>query len=331
MDSGISGGANSDVMLIAGRAVQGIRGSEINLIIKLIISDLIPFQERGSCIAKIFTIFYLGTTIGPFVGGEQSNWRLVFYINLPSGAPLYSSSSSFSSYTIPPISFTSRLNVIDYLGNAILIAAVPSVLTDLARVGTRYPRRTPVVALIMAFLSFILLYWGLYFLLVYFQAVLHADNATSGIWLFANVLVKESFHVVGSIIVTKRYRYRPLQFLVFALMILGFGIVASSAAGIDFMMLTNLAAVQADLPEKDVAIAAATLTSMHAYGVIWGVLFAEGNLAGQHRGYSGILLYFHGEGNRAASKSGDGENLPALLGKDVIMENIECRLPVRVE
>lgn len=40
------------------------------------------------------------------------------------------------------------------------------------------------------------------------------------------------------------------------------------AVGIGFMMSTNLASVQADLPEKDVA---AAFTFMRSYGAIWGV------------------------------------------------------------
>lgn len=43
------------------------------------------------------------------------------------------------------------------------------------------------------------------------------------------------------------------------------------AVGIGFMMSTNLPAVQADLPEKDVAAATAAFAFMRAYGSIWGV------------------------------------------------------------
>lgn len=69
LGSGISGGANSPAMLIAGRAVQGIGGGGINLMIEVIVSDLVPLRERGNYMALIFAIFCLGTAIGPFVGG----------------------------------------------------------------------------------------------------------------------------------------------------------------------------------------------------------------------------------------------------------------------
>lgn len=46
LGSGISGGATSSAMLIAGRAIQGIGGGGTNLMIELIISDLVPLRER---------------------------------------------------------------------------------------------------------------------------------------------------------------------------------------------------------------------------------------------------------------------------------------------
>jgi MFS family permease len=80
LGSGICGGANTTGMLIAGRAIQGIGGGGINLMIELIISDLVPLRERGGIMGILFAVFSLGTSIGPFVGGaivERSSWRWV--------------------------------------------------------------------------------------------------------------------------------------------------------------------------------------------------------------------------------------------------------------
>lgn len=222
---------------------------------------------------------------------------------------------------------TTRLKRIDYIGTVILVGAVTSVLIGLSYGGTVYPwsdariivslivgilglvafhayeaaswvkyptlpeqvfkKRTPAAALLIAFLSFILLFWAIYFLPVYFQAVLGASTTQSGVWLLPTVLVEVPLAVVGGVIVTKTGRYRPLHFFAFSVMVLGFGLFARfdrststaewvlvqmlPAVGVGFMMSTNLPAVQADLPEEQVAAATAAFSFMRAYGSIWGV------------------------------------------------------------
>ena len=150
-----------------------------------------------------------------------------------------------------------------------------------------FRKRTPAAALIMAFLSFMLLFWAIYFLPVYFQAVLNAGSTRAGVWLLPTVLVEVPFAVVGGGLVAKTGRYKPLHFFAFGVMTLGFGLFARfdrhtpmaewvivqmlPAFGVGFMMSTNLPAVQADLPEEDTAAATAALAFMRAYGSIWGV------------------------------------------------------------
>ncbi|KAH7024902.1 major facilitator superfamily domain-containing protein [Microdochium trichocladiopsis] len=220
-----------------------------------------------------------------------------------------------------------RLKRIDYIGTLILVGAVTSVLIGLSYGGTlyawsdariivplvlgilglfvfhayetaswvKYPtlpeqvfrRRTPAAALLLAFLSFMLLFWAIYFLPVYFQAVLLAGSTQSGVWLLPTVLVEVPLAVVGGALVTKTGRYKPLHLFAFGVMTLGFGLFARfdrwtstaewvivqmlPAFGVGFMMSTNLPAVQADLPEEQVAAATAAFSFMRAYGSIWGV------------------------------------------------------------
>lgn len=67
-------------MLIAGRGVQGIGSGGINMIVEIIISDLVPLRQRGNYMAIMLSIFSIGVSLGPFVGGiivQTTSWRWV--------------------------------------------------------------------------------------------------------------------------------------------------------------------------------------------------------------------------------------------------------------
>ncbi|KAI1738621.1 major facilitator superfamily domain-containing protein [Xylaria scruposa] len=332
LGSGISGGATSSAMLIAGRAVQGIGGGGINLCIELIISDLIPLRERSAYIGIVFAFFTLGTGIGPFVGGvivDHISWRWVFYINLPIGGAALLAHFIFLRVKYDrETSIWIRLKRIDYIGNAILIASVVAVLLALSRGGTLYPwssfrilvplllgifglvvfhvyeglpwvrdsptlperifkSRTTAAALGIAFIHFLLLFWVIYFLPIYFQAVLEQSPTLSGVDLLPTVILSVLTGGVAGGVMAKTGKYRPLHIIAFLLIILGMGLFAHfgpgshtaewiivqiiPAFGFGFLASTTLPAVQADLPESDAAAATAAFAFMRAYGSIWGV------------------------------------------------------------
>jgi hypothetical protein len=78
--SGIAGGANEEIMLIAGRAIQGVGSGGLNMAADVVVSDLVPLRYRGNYIALLLIVGTLGFSIGPFVGGvivERASWRWV--------------------------------------------------------------------------------------------------------------------------------------------------------------------------------------------------------------------------------------------------------------
>ncbi|KAI4862252.1 MFS general substrate transporter [Hypoxylon rubiginosum] len=143
LGSGISGGASSAGMLIAGRAIQGAGGGGVILMIEMIICDLIPLRERGKFMGIIFAVFAIGSSLGPFIGGaiaQDATWRWVFWINLPIAAVALALLIAFLHVNHnSELSTTDRLRRIDYTGNVILLASVTAILIALTYGGTCYP------------------------------------------------------------------------------------------------------------------------------------------------------------------------------------------------
>ncbi|KAL8797418.1 MAG: hypothetical protein Q9182_007208 [Xanthomendoza sp. 2 TL-2023] len=141
LGSGICGGATNGAMLIAGHAIQGMGSGGINMIVDVIVSDLVPLRERGDFMAIVLTVYFIGTSTGPFVGGaivDSTTWRWVFYINLLVGG--LSLAMLFFSLHLgyqKEMTFLQKMKRIDYGGNTIIIGSTVSVLYALTYGGTR--------------------------------------------------------------------------------------------------------------------------------------------------------------------------------------------------
>lgn len=220
-----------------------------------------------------------------------------------------------------------KLRRIDLRGNAIFVAATTSILIALTNAGTEFawsswriilplilgfvglalfyiyecsrfcieltlpPRlfanRTSATAFALTFVHTLLLYWEIYFMPIYFQAVLGSTPARSGVQLLPTVICLMAFGAIGGGIMQKTGRYRPFHHAGFALMTIGFGVFTlltekSSmavwvtvqmvfAAGTGLSIGTLLAAAQAELPEADAATATGTWAVIRSFGTIWGI------------------------------------------------------------
>ncbi|KAJ5200002.1 Major facilitator superfamily domain general substrate transporter [Penicillium cf. griseofulvum] len=142
LGSGICGGANSANMLIVGRAVQGIGSGGINMIVDVIVSDLVPLRERGNFIAIVLTVYSIGSSMGPFVGGiivQRTTWRWVFYINLPVGGFALVLLFLFLHTNYQrETTFSERIKRIDYIGNFLIMGSTAAILCALTYGGSRY-------------------------------------------------------------------------------------------------------------------------------------------------------------------------------------------------
>ena len=329
--SGICGGAHNTAMLVGGRAVQGIGGGGISILPATIICDLVPLRERQTYTAVIYAAFAVGTSIGPVVGGtlvDHVGWRWVFWLNLPiASVALVVVLVFLRVHHGRSGSVWSQIRRIDYVGNAILIAAVSSMLLALSGAGTTHPwsswrtivllllgfaglllfigfeasswcwqpmtpprlfaNRTTTLAFVLTLLHGVVLYWASYFMPVYFQAVLQASSERSGINTLAAAVTLVPFGILGGMIIARTGHYKINQLVGFALAAVGIGCLSLLnqdsataewavlqvifAAGAGIILTATLPAIQAPLPESDVAVATATWGFVQSLGFVWGI------------------------------------------------------------
>jgi EmrB/QacA subfamily drug resistance transporter len=143
LGSALTGLAQTMGQLIAFRAVQGLGGGGLTVGAQAILGELIAPRERGRYIGAFFGMFGLASVAGPLLGGyltDAWSWRWCFYINLPLGA-----------VTLAVVAVVLRLPHhptrprLDYLGAALLAAAVTCMVLVTSWGGTRYGWASPTI------------------------------------------------------------------------------------------------------------------------------------------------------------------------------------------
>lgn len=126
--------AQSMPQLVAGRVLQGIGAGGMLAIIQALIGDLIAPAERGRYQAWFSGMFALASLIGPPLGGllsSQWSWRWVFGINLPLGLLAL----LLCQRRLANLIEQRRQASIDYLGSALLILGLGSLMLLITRFG----------------------------------------------------------------------------------------------------------------------------------------------------------------------------------------------------
>jgi EmrB/QacA subfamily drug resistance transporter len=78
--------SNSSIMLIVCRAVQGISAAMVLVNLPALTTVVYPSEERGRALGLNITGVYLGSSLGPFLGGILTGyfgWRAVFLVTIP--------------------------------------------------------------------------------------------------------------------------------------------------------------------------------------------------------------------------------------------------------
>jgi MFS family permease len=150
-----------------------------------------------------------------------------------------------------------------------------------------FKNRTTCVAFFMSFMNMLVAFWVVYFYPLYFQSVLGASPTRSGVHLLPLEIAFPLFAAVGGGIVSKTGRYKPVHLFATSMVALVMGLSSIlnqgthtavwaifqilAGMGLGSMISTTLQAVQAGLPESEVASSVGTWSFIRSLGTIWGV------------------------------------------------------------
>ncbi|KAH8101534.1 MFS general substrate transporter [Cristinia sonorae] len=140
--SAVAASAHSMMILIGGRAIQGVGGGGIQALVSIIVADISTLRDRGIFNGIVGMMWTLGSVLGPFVNGslaEKASWRWIFYLNLPLCGIACGVVVLFLNLPTPQGHFWKKLSQIDWLGNIIIIASTTSCMLALTWGGIRLP------------------------------------------------------------------------------------------------------------------------------------------------------------------------------------------------
>src|SRR5262245_64983715 len=80
--------APSIIVLILGRAVQGLGGAGLSAVAVIVLADAAAPKDRGRYYAYFSIVYTTAGACGPALGGfiaDKLHWSLLFWLNIPLG------------------------------------------------------------------------------------------------------------------------------------------------------------------------------------------------------------------------------------------------------
>ncbi len=142
--------------LVASRVLQGIGGSMLLPVGRLVVMRVVPRTEFLAAMSFVTLPGLIGPLIGPTLGGwlvQIASWHWIFLINLPLGV-----AGGVAALRIMP-DLRQLVGRFDALGYAFLAYAMVAVSLALDALSTEQPRHAAVVILVVSGLASLVAYW----------------------------------------------------------------------------------------------------------------------------------------------------------------------------
>ncbi|MFO1184371.1 MAG: MDR family MFS transporter [Bauldia sp.] len=134
--------ADSMMLLILARGLQGLGGGGLMSLGQTIIADVVPPRERGRFQAYFAAVFMASSLGGPVIGGflaERLHWTLIFWINLPLAAV----ATAVTVRSLAKLPRHERPHRLDILGAALLAGAAIALNLALTWGGSTFAWTSP--------------------------------------------------------------------------------------------------------------------------------------------------------------------------------------------
>ncbi|KAL8314951.1 hypothetical protein RB597_006905 [Gaeumannomyces tritici] len=141
-------------MLIISRAVQGMGGGGIIILVNVCIGDLFSPRHRGIYYGIMGIVWAVAGGVGPVLGGfftETISWRWCFWINLPVAGVGFIILAVVLKLHNPRTPMRKGLAAVDWLGSLAIIGATVMVLMGLTLGGVLFPWSSPTVVCLLVF------------------------------------------------------------------------------------------------------------------------------------------------------------------------------------
>lgn len=142
--------------LVASRVLQGIGGSMLLPVGRLVVMRVIPREDFLAAMSFVTIPGLIGPLIGPTMGGwlvQVASWHWIFLINLPLGV-----AGGIAALRVMP-DLRQPVGRFDALGYALFAYAMVAVSLALDALSTEQPRHAAVVILIVSGLASLAAYW----------------------------------------------------------------------------------------------------------------------------------------------------------------------------
>ncbi|KAL8952510.1 MAG: hypothetical protein Q9222_001578 [Ikaeria aurantiellina] len=146
--------SQSAVVLITGRAIQGIGGGGLTVLVNMCVGDMFSLKERGFYFGLVGAVIAIASSAGPLAGGiltQAASWRWCFWINLPFVGLSFVLLIFLVKIETTTSPFLQGMKRIDWLGNLTVVGATTLLLIGLQLGGTSHPWKSVLVICLLTF------------------------------------------------------------------------------------------------------------------------------------------------------------------------------------